>query len=252
MTSIALAVFDMAGTTVDEHGDVYRALEGCVVEAGATVSPEDLQTWMGTDKVEAITALLGLGGVEATDELVARCFDRFRTILEESYAAHAPEPLTGVEDAFRALQAAGVKVALTTGFSTDVAAPLLTGLGWQVRAAGAGAEVAESVGLDDEAAESARGEGAIVLDAVVCASEVAAGRPKPYMIHRAMERTGIARVDEVLVAGDTVVDVEAGLASSAAESIGVLTGALAESDFAGTGATAVLAGVSEVPAHLGL
>lgn len=62
---IELVVLDMAGTTVDEHGDVYRALEEAVKQTGATVSAEDLQTWMGADKTEAIAALMELGGVPA-------------------------------------------------------------------------------------------------------------------------------------------------------------------------------------------
>ncbi|RAD50126.1 HAD family hydrolase, partial [Burkholderia multivorans] len=48
-TTIDLAVFDMAGTTLDEHGDVYRALRQSVEETGTEVTEENLQTWMGTD-----------------------------------------------------------------------------------------------------------------------------------------------------------------------------------------------------------
>ncbi len=60
---IELVVLDMAGTTVDEHGDVYRALEESVKATGATVNADDLQTWMGADKTEAIAALMELGGI---------------------------------------------------------------------------------------------------------------------------------------------------------------------------------------------
>ncbi|WP_029089016.1 phosphonatase-like hydrolase [Brevibacterium album] len=227
MTDIRLVAFDMAGTTIDEHGDVYRALENCVTETGTPVAASDLQTWMGADKVEAITNLLRLGGHAADGATVAACFDRFRALLGEYYAAHPPVGLPGVEDALRTLGSQGVKVALTTGFSADVAAPLLASLGW------------------------ATGEGEL-LDAVVTSDEVAAGRPFPYMIHRAMERTGVQSVAQVLVAGDTVVDARAGAASGAAQVIGVLTGELRTEDFAGTGATAVLDSVADVPAHLGL
>lgn len=52
---IELAVFDMAGTTIDDGGAVYDALAATVTGAGATLDQTDLQTWMGTDKVEAIT-----------------------------------------------------------------------------------------------------------------------------------------------------------------------------------------------------
>lgn len=223
--TITLCAFDMAGTTIDDQGRVYDALRDSVTHRGATVSDEDLQTWMGTEKREAITNLLRLGGVEPTDELVDESYTHFVELLRTYYRETPPVALPGVEDAFRALRSQGIKVALTTGFSREVAEPLLEALGW-------------SVGED--------------LDAVVCADEVAAGRPAPHMVHRAMERTGTRSTAEVLVAGDTVADVEAGLNAGAAQSIGVLTGALAAEQLAAVGATAVLDGVKDVPAHLGL
>lgn len=249
-TRIALAAFDMAGTTVDEHGDVYRALRDCVEETGATVSDEDLQTWMGADKTEAIRALLVAGtGADAQrvdDAQVSACFDRFRELLAESYRANPPVALPGIPAALAELRAGGVAVALTTGFSRDVAQSVLDALGWTVRPHDgdtAGADSADSAG-----SAPALLDPAFTVDALVCADEVAAGRPYPYMIHRAMERTGVADVRSVLVAGDTALDTAAGRASGAAHVVGVLTGKLTGEDFAGTEATAVLGSVAEVPA----
>lgn len=148
---IKLVVLDMAGTTVDEHGDVYKALEGSVTETGASITPENLQSWMGADKTEAIAALLELGGVTPTPELVARQFNYFRELLAKFYAQTPPEALPGVEEALKNLKSRGIKIGLTTGFSRDVAAPILETLGW-----GTG-----------------KGE---LLDAVVTSDEVAAGR----------------------------------------------------------------------------
>ncbi len=107
MTTIELAVFDMAGTTLEEHGDVYRALRQSVEETGTEVTEENLQTWMGTDKVEAIRNLLRLGGHKGDEATVAACFDRFRALLGEFYAATPPEPLPGVPEALAALRANG-------------------------------------------------------------------------------------------------------------------------------------------------
>ncbi|MGW9825222.1 phosphonatase-like hydrolase [Brevibacterium pityocampae] len=251
-TRIALAAFDMAGTTVDEHGDVYRALRDCVEETGATVSDEDLQTWMGADKTEAIRALLAAGaGADAQqvdDAQVSACFDRFREFLAEFYRANPPVALPGIPAALAELRAEGIAVALTTGFSRDVAQSVLEALGWAVRphdgdAAGEGS-------ADSAGSAPALLDPAFTVDALVCADEVAAGRPYPYMIHRAMERTGVADVRSVLVAGDTALDMAAGRASGAAHIVGVLTGKLTGEDFADTEATAVLGSVAEVPALL--
>ncbi|MBL3699770.1 phosphonatase-like hydrolase [Leucobacter luti] len=230
---ITLAVFDMAGTTIDDGGAVYRALEDAVTETGVAVAPADLQEWMGTEKRAAITALIGLGGGDATvPGLVEATFDRFREILAERYAAAPPTPIPGVTEAITELRANGVRVALTTGFSRDVASGILTELGWHV---------------DDSSVAGAAPT--LAIDALVCGDEVAAGRPAPHMIHRAMERTGTIDVAEVLVAGDTAVDVLAGAHSGAAHSIGVLTGKLDRAEFPAA-ATAVLASVAQVPAYL--
>lgn len=220
---ISLVVLDMAGTTIDEHGDVYRALSDCVTETGATVMPEDLQAWMGADKIEAITALLKRGGGDSGESVVSACFDRFRELLRRFYAENPPVALPGVEAALREFKRRGIRVALTTGFSRDVAEPLLDQLGWRI-------------GSNE------------FLDTVVCADEVAAGRPAPYMIHRAMERTGVLSVSEVCSAGDTVVDVQAATNAGAAMAVGVLTGKLNREDFEAQPHTHIIDGVTVLPA----
>lgn len=221
---IQLAAFDIAGTTVDDHGAVYVALRRAVEEAGATVAADDLQRWMGTDKVEAITALLRLGGVEPEPSLVAERFDRFRALLTDAYRTDPPVALPGIPEAIDRLRAAGVKVALTTGFSDDVVEPLLAALGWEVGEHGQ-------------------------LDAVVTTSDVPAGRPSPYMIHLAMQRTGVADVRRVLAAGDTVVDLEAAR-NAGAIAVGVLTGQTPRAALEAADHDAVLASVAEIPAFV--
>jgi phosphonatase-like hydrolase len=222
-TAIDLVAFDMAGTTIDEHGLVYDALRDSVVETGATVADSDLQQWMGTDKVVAITNLIGLGGGEASEPVVAAAFERFRTILAESYRTTPPVALPGVEDALRELKSRGIRVALTTGFSDDVALPLLDSLGWSV-----GSSPAD------------------LLDAVVSTSDVPAGRPAPYLIHVAMQRTGVTDVRRVLAAGDTVVDLRAAH-NAGVIGVGVLTGALDRAALEPHPHDYIVASVADVP-----
>ncbi|WP_104090807.1 phosphonatase-like hydrolase [Arthrobacter sp. GMC3] len=220
---IELAVFDMAGTTVDDHGIVYVALQDAVEETGATVSPGDLQEWMGADKVSAIKALMERGGQKPTEERVSAAFARFREILADRYARTPPVALPGVEQAIAVLRGRGIRVALTTGFDDDVAYPLLESLGWGV------------------------GEGvASMIDAVVTTTDVAAGRPAPFMIHHAMEKTGIHDVRNVLAAGDTAVDLQAGR-NAGAISVGVLTGKLSHAQLAAHPHDYILASVADVP-----
>jgi phosphoglycolate phosphatase len=220
---IDLVALDMAGTTIDDHGSVYVALTRSVEETGATVVETDLQQWMGTDKVTAITALMRLGGQEPHDERVTNAFGRFRTILAESYRENPPVALPGVEDALRELASRGILVSLTTGFSDDVAEPLLDSLGWTV------------------------GDGpAHLLDAVVTTSHVRMGRPMPYLIHHAMELTGVRNVRRVLAAGDTIVDLQAAHYAGAI-GVGVLTGQLTRDQLAAHHHHHILDSVAELP-----
>lgn len=220
---IRLAAFDIAGTTVNDHGHVYRALETAVRENGVEVHPDDLQAWMGTDKAEAIHALLSLGGHPADEGTVSATFDRFRAILAERYATEPPVAFPGVVEAIAELRGRGIRVALTTGFSEDVVTPLLDSLGWTVG-----------------------GEPENTLDAVVTASEVPAGRPAPHMIHRAMEKTGVFDVRTVLAAGDTIADVQAAN-NAGAIPVAVLTGKLTRDEFATEPGVTTLDSVAEIP-----
>nr|WP_258074153.1 HAD family hydrolase [Arthrobacter sp. Y81] len=210
-------------------------------ETGAGTTAEGVQAWMGADKVEAITALIEAGGGTASAKTVRNAFARFKKLLADSYAANPPKPLPGVEDAIRELQGRGVKVALTTGFSRDVAEPLLAGLGWTI--AHDGGSTGGGSGTTGGA------PGGIVLDAVVCADDVAAGRPAPYMIHRAMEITGIQDVREVLAAGDTSNDLLAATRAGVT-AVGVLTGKLDRTALQQHPHHHILDGVGDIPAVL--
>ncbi len=182
--AIELAALDMAGTTIEEGGAVYEALASAVAATGHPAGTEAMQRWMGADKREAISGLITeSSGTPPAGDTVEELYAEFRALLQAAYIANPPSPIVGVPEAIAALRASGVMVARTTGFSRDIAEPLLKGLGWTV---GAGSTN--------------------TIDAVVCADDVAAGRPAPYMIFRAMEATGVLDVARVAVVGDTVVD----------------------------------------------
>jgi len=218
---IDLVALDMAGTTIDDHGSVYLALQRSVEETGASVAPADLQHWMGTDKTAAIGALMRLGGGAPTPASVAEAFTRFRVILGEFYREQPPVALPGVPDALRTLRDRGVRIALTTGFDDDVALPILEALGWHTGPDG-------------------------LLDAVVTTSDVVAGRPAPYMIHHTMELTGVTDVRRVLAAGDTVVDIQAAR-NAGVIAVGVLSGALTRAELAEHPHDFLLDSVADIP-----
>ena len=238
---IELVALDIAGTTVEEGGAVYEALHAAVLEHGSGATSSDIQHWMGAEKRAAITALLAIGADTPSapndapddapdDATVDAAFARFTALLQEAYLLNPPTPIPGAPEAFAALRAAGVKVALTTGFTREVTQGILDVLGWTVAA---GAEQ----WLSPE----------VTLDAVTCADEVPLGRPAPYMIHRDMERTGVLDVARVLAAGDTVLDLRAGVNARAGAVVGVLTGKLGAADLGRERHDFLLDSVAELP-----
>jgi phosphonatase-like hydrolase len=219
-------VLDMAGTTIDEGLQVYRVLRETAVAHGGSPSDADIARWHGAAKHEALRALLtGDGGVPPADDVLAKVVDDFRARLKAAYAEHPPTPLPGVPEALARLRASGVRVALTTGFDREIVDSLLAALGW---------------------------DGTAVADAVVCGSDVPAGRPAPYMIFRAMERLGVTDVARVLVAGDTPRDLEAGRNAGAGLVVGVLSGASDAEELGEHAHTHLLRSVADIPRLVGV
>lgn len=223
---LELAVLDMAGTTIDEGQQVYRVLAETAIAYGATPSQADIVRWHGAAKHEALRSLLTApDGESPSADLLDTVVADFRSRLTAAYATAPPCPLPGVTDAVAALRSAGIRVALTTGFDRDIVDSLISALGW---------------------------EGDSVVDEVVCGSDVAAGRPAPFMIFRAMENLGVVDVHRVLVAGDTPRDLEAGTNSGAAFVVGVLSGAGDAVELGRHRHTHLIASVADLPTLLEL
>jgi phosphonatase-like hydrolase len=223
---VELVVLDIAGTTVDDGQQVYRVLGETARAHGADVTPAEIERWHGSAKHEALRAMLTPpGGQPPSAQRLQTVVADFRDRLTAAYRATPPTPLPGIPEALADLRAAGVKVALNTGFDRDIVDSLLTTLGWQ---------------------------GDSVVDAVVCGSDVATGRPAPFMIFGAMERLGIIDVARVLVAGDTPRDLEAGVNAGAACVVGVLSGAGTAEELGIHRHTHLLGSVADLPEFLGV
>ncbi|MEE2060732.1 phosphonatase-like hydrolase [Rhodococcus artemisiae] len=218
---IELAIFDMAGTTIDDRDEVYRVLRESTERHGATYTDEEFQQWMGTEKRWAIENLLRIGGVDVDEALVERAWAWFREELRQTYTDTPPTPLDGVEEALRELKAKGIKVGLTTGFSREIADLILQSVGWQ------------------------EGE---IIDRIVAGDEVPDGRPEPFLIQSVMAHLDVQDAAAVVSAGDTASDVESARRAGVT-SIGVLTGHLTRPDFDALGADLVLGSVADLPSH---
>lgn len=215
-----LAALDLAGTTVDEGGTADRVLAETIAEAvGRPVPGDVLALFQGGGTREGVAGLLGALGAPTEAPDVEKAYAEFEQRLAGAYRDAPPTPLPGVPEALAELRARGVKVAVQTGLSADLAEPALAGLG--------------------------------ELDAVVTSDEVAASRPAPYLVFRCMERTGVHDVAEVLVAGDTPHDLAAGTNAGAGHVVGVLSGAFDADALGCEQHTHLLSSVAKLPSLLG-
>lgn len=190
-----LVVFDLAGTTVVDGGEVPAAFSSALSEAGIGVSAEKLAGLRGSSKREAILRMMPDGPERA--QRAAATFEAFKQHLVRLYASTGVREVAGARVTFEWLRSRDIRVALNTGFDREITNLLLDRLAWR--------------------------DGAV--DAVVCGDDVPEGRPAPYLIFRAMEATRTHRVDDVANVGDTVSDLGAGDNASVRFNIGVLSGA---------------------------
>jgi phosphonatase-like hydrolase len=216
-TPIELAVLDMAGTTVSDDGLVLRAFAAAADAAGLPPEgPEadDARRYvldtMGQSKIVVFRALFGdEDRAQAANAAFESAYDR---LIEEGNA----EPIPGAAESITALREAGIKVALTTGFSRSTQDKLLAALGWQA-----------------------------IADLTLSPAEAGRGRPYPDLILTALLRLRVDDVKGVAVLGDTSNDVTSGLRSGASIVAGTLTGAHDEDQLRAAGATHVVPSVRE-------
>jgi phosphonatase-like hydrolase len=210
---IELAVFDLAGTTVhDDH-----AVVGCLVDAlgaaGFTVAPEAANALMGIPKPLAVRQL----APEIDDSLADSVHEDFRRRMIAHYAS-SPEirEIEGTSEAFARLRAAGIRVAVDTGFDRSTVDVLLPRMGWSI-------------------------DGSITSD------EVERGRPYPDMVLALMARFGVEDPSLVAKIGDTPSDLGEGTAAGCGFVIGVTEGTHTFAQLVGHPHTHLVGSVRDVP-----
>ncbi|WP_267225196.1 HAD family hydrolase [Dyella silvae] len=219
-----LAVFDMAGTTVHDPDLVALALREALAQAGCHADVPELRALMGYTKPAAIRTVLAAHDLPADDALVARVHEDFVQRMLDCYRTHeAVRPMAGAEDTFVWLRQRGIKVALNTAFSQDIAECLIERFGWRERG---------------------------LIDAATSADQVAHGRPAPDMIRALMAECGVTDAARVFKVGDTEVDIREGRAAACELVVAVTTGAYSRAELLTHKPDAVLDGLHELPALL--
>ena len=200
MEEIKLVVFDLAGTTVEDTGQVPAAFTAALRSQEIEITSDALRELRGASKREVIRHFVERqSGRTAADVLsnTELIYNSFRNTLAELYERDGVREVAGATETFRWLQQRGVKVALNTGFDRTITELLLHKMQW-----------------DED-----------LVSAVICGDDVAQGRPAPDLIFRAMEMAGITSVRQTANVGDTVLDLQAGQHAGVRYNIGVLSGA---------------------------
>lgn len=188
-------VFDWAGTVVDFGS---RAPMGVFVKAyaefGVDITVAEARGPMGLAKRDHIAALMALPRICAAwaarhgrapgEADIDRVYDVFMP-MNVAVAADFSDMIPGAVDTVRELRRRGLKIGSTTGYTREIMARVLP------RAAAAGYEP----------------------DNLVCAGDLAEGRPSPLMMYRTMADLGVYPPSAIVKVDDTAPGIEEGLAA---------------------------------------
>ncbi len=220
---IQLAMFDMAGTTVNDKVDGYPLMVISMMRAfakrGIELSSDVINKHRGKQKSEAIQTLLKeVAELSPTD--AERVGDGvYRDFLHEleSNLSRISE-IDGATELFRHLKSNDIHVGVGSGFPMEIVQAIISRLGW----------------LDRE-----------LLDYVGSAEQVGVGRPNPKMILDAMQQLSVTDGLAVVKIGDTVVDVQEGK-NAGAWTVAVLTGSQTEVQLMAAAPDYILASIREL------
>jgi phosphonatase-like hydrolase len=216
MMKIKLAVFDMAGTTVDDVIDgmplVLRSYDEAFRRHGVEIPMETLNDMRGRDKKEVITML---GGDNAL--VIYRDFVEMLT----ANVARVKE-IQGTSETFRWLKEHGVAVGVESGFPAIVTHDIIKHLRWQ----------------ED-----------CLIDYWTCSEIVEEERPSPAMIRRTMRHCHIRDPTKVLKVDDTAIGIEEGH-NAKVHTVAVLTGTQRREKLEAAKPNAILLSIRELQAYL--
>ncbi|RZL57979.1 MAG: phosphonoacetaldehyde hydrolase [Variovorax sp.] len=192
-TRLSAVVFDWAGTILDfgscaPMGAFVRLFE----KFGVALTIDEARGPMGMAKWDHIHALGRLPGVAAqwkarhgqpfTDADVEHLYEVF-TPMNAAVVADFADFVPGAVAMVDTLRARGLKIGSTTGYNRpimEIVAPIAAAGGY-------------------------------VPDNLVCAGDLAAGRPSPLMMHRTFADLGVWPASSVVKVDDTGVGIEEGL-----------------------------------------
>jgi phosphonatase-like hydrolase len=216
---VALIIFDIAGTLIEDHDEVATAFLTALRQNGIAADEREIGEWRGGSKREIIGHFVTRQfGSCRIGPMIEQTYANFRYLLEKSYAGGGVVPIQGAHNTLAWLRERKIKIATTTGFYREVRDMIFRAAGWQH-----------------------------TFDTDVCSDDVAHGRPAPDMIHRAMRMTGVTDPAAVVNVGDTPLDLQSAAAAGVKSSLGVLTGKHSEERLRREPYWRLLGSVAEIP-----
>lgn len=191
--SVSAVVFDWAGTMID-HGS--QAPMGVFVKAfaqfGVAITVDEARGPMGMAKRDHIKTLLAQPRI-AAEWKTAHGADPTEADIDAVYEVFVPmnvavvtdfaDLIEGAADTAARIRARGLKIGSTTGYIREIMAPLLP--------------LAAAQGY--------------APDNLVCAGDLAEGRPSPMMLYRTFLDLGVWPASTVVKVDDTEVGIAEGL-----------------------------------------
>ena len=216
MQKIRLAVFDMAGTTVDDVIDgmplVLRSYDDAFRRHGVVIPMETLNDMRGRDKKEVINMLGG--------EKAPAIYKDFVEMLTKNVSQ--VKEIQGTSETFRWLKEHGISVGVESGFPATVTHDIVKHLKWEERG---------------------------LIDYWTCSEIVDEERPSPAMIRRTMRHCHIRDPAQVLKVDDTGIGIEEGH-NAKAHTVAVLTGTQRREKIEKEKPDAILPSIKELPEYL--
>lgn len=219
---MALVIFDIGGTIIEDNGEVIAAFVSALGANGVQASAAELSERKGASKREVIRLFVERQwGDDDFDNKgrVEKIYADFKTDLESKFVSSPAKPIPGAAATFDWLKTRNIKCATTTGFDRTIVNGILRSTGWQD-----------------------------MFFANVCSDDVRAGRPSPYMIFHAMEASGVDDVRAVLNVGDTPLDIQTGKRAGVLGVVGVLSGVHTKARLQQESPSHLISSVAELPA----
>ncbi len=218
--SFKLMVCDMAGTTVNEGGIVYKTLYNTIKGFNISIKPEDMKNWYGVNKTEVLQHFINTEKkYHDNPDILSKMLKTFKNNLKKSYFEEDAVKLIhpDLPASFNLLRNNDIKIALNTGYSIDIQESLL-----------------DALNMRD------------FIDGYISSESVPHGRPEPYMINELITRFKIEDSSQVVKVGDTIADILEGKNAKCGKVVGVLTGAETKEKLIEAGADYVLDSVMNI------